>query len=545
MSILNTSNANLLGRKNNIRKLIELKVKQHGDKPFLIFKPKDGGEEILTYRQFDDQVNRLANWYLSKGIDKGDCVMVHLPNSPGFAIAASACLKIGAIMIPSIIFDVADDLEYKLSFSETKMVVTEEQFYGEFEKALKKCPTVKDVLIYRSEKPIKNTHVWNEVIDNSSPDLKEVEIDSMDIAQMMFTSGTTARPKGVLHTHANMLYIGDVCMRSFSVRPEDRYILVLPLFHVNAQCISWYPCLTAGASMVLCEVFSASKYMEMVRQYDVTICSHVAATALMVLNQPEHPLDGESKMWRCPYAISISDEEWNEFERRFNTTLIDLYGLTETLAPCTIMPIWGEHRRGSVGFPNAGMEVKIIDDERKNEMPIGEVGEIAIKGEPGISLFKEYYKNPEATAKELVDNWFYSGDYGKVDEEGYVYFVDRKKDVIQRGGENIAAAEVERVLNDHEEIAECAVIPVPDPIRDEAVMAIIHLTAGSKMTEKDILEYCKPRMAKFKLPTFIKITKEEFPKTSIGKIKKNEMKGEIHETWDFEKELKSIKEKIK
>jgi carnitine-CoA ligase len=211
--------------------------------------------------------------------------------------------------------------------------------------------------------------------------------------------------------------------------------------------------------------------------------------------------------------------------------LVDLYGLTETLAPCTIMPIWGEHRRGSVGFPNFGMEVKIVDDERR-EVPIGNVGEIAIKGEPGISLFKEYYRNVEATEKDLVGNWFFSGDYGRVDEEGYVYFIDRKKDVIQRGGENISAAEVERVLIDHPDVEECAVIPVPDPIREEAVLAIVRPFAGKRLTEQEMIEYCKPRMAKFKVPSFVRVQEEPFPKTSIGKIKKNEMKAEILKTWD-------------
>jgi crotonobetaine/carnitine-CoA ligase len=342
---------------------------------------------------------------------------------------------------------------------------------------------------------------------------------------MLFTSGTTARPKGVTLTHANFLYIGEVCARSFSVTPDELYLLVLPLFHVNAQCISYFPCLTAGASMVICERFSASSFSPLIREYACTLCSLVSATVRMILAQPEHPLDGENEMWRCPYAIAITDEEWDTFEDRFGTTLVDLYGLTETLAPCTIMPIWGEHRRGSVGWPNFGMEVKIVDDER-NEVPIGETGEIVIKGEPGISLFREYYKNPEATRKELVDGWFFSGDHGKVDEDGYVYFIDRKKDVIQRGGENISAAEVERVLSEHPAIEESAVVSVPDPIRDEAVLAVIRLMEGQTITEDELREYCLKRMAKFKVPQFYVFQKEEFPKTSIGKIRKNVVRAE-------------------
>ena len=531
MDVLNTKNATILGRNMNIRKLLERKVRQHGDKPYIIFIDKNSNEEILTYAAFDDTVNRLANWLIKQGIQKGDFVLIHLPNSTGFAVALHACTKIGAVMIPSIIFDVAEDLEYKLNFSDAKMVITDGNFYPMFERILPKCPSVKDIVIYRSEEKIPGTHSWGDILAESSPDLAPVEIDPLDTAQMLFTSGTTARPKGVVLTHANFLYIGEVCARSFSVTPDDRYLLILPLFHVNAQCISYFPCLTAGGSIVICEQFSASAFSPLIRRYNCTICSLVSATVRMILTQPETPLDGENKMWRCPYAIAITDEEWDTFERRFGTTLIDLYGLTETLAPCTIMPIWGEHRRGSVGWPNFGMEVKIVDDNRK-EVLIGETGEIAIKGEPGISLFKEYYKNPEATAQDLVDGWFYSGDFGKVDEDGYVYFIDRKKDVIQRAAENISAPEVERVIDEHPAVEECAVIAVPDPIRDEAVMAIVRFKEGESTTKEELTDFCKARMAKFKVPEFWLFQAEEFPKTSIGKIRKNVVRAEIHKDWD-------------
>ncbi len=534
MEILNTQNATIIGRNMNARKLFERKVRQHGDKPFIIFVDKDLNEEILTYSELDEQVNRLANWLLSKGIQKGDFVMVHLPNSTGFIVAVHACTKIGAIMIPSIIFDVAEDLEYKLNFSKAKMVITDGFYYPIFESIRDKCPSIKDILIYRSDAEIPGTHVWKQVLEESSPELAPVEIDPLDTAQMLFTSGTTARPKGVVLTHANFLYIGEVCSKSFAVTPDDRYLLVLPLFHVNAQCISYWPCLTAGASIVICETFSASNFSSLIRKYDATLCSLVSATLRMILAQPENPLDGENNMWRCPYAIAISDEEWDTFEGRFNTTLIDLYGLTETLAPCTIMPIWGEHRRGSVGWPNPGMEVKIVDDNR-NEAPIGETGEIAIKGEPGISLFREYYNNPEATAEDLVDGWFFSGDYGKVDEEGYVYFIDRKKDVIQRAAENISAPEVERVLNDHPSVEESCVIAVPDPVRDEAVMAIVRFKEDMSATEDELTQFCRERMAKFKVPQFYIFQKEDFPKTSIGKLRKNIIRADVLKDWETPK----------
>ena len=534
MGIMNTENATIIGRNMNIRKLLERKVRQHGDKPFIIFIDKEMNEEILTYNQFNEKVNRFANWLLSRDIRKGDFVLTHLPNSSGFLVALHACMKIGAVMIPSIIFDVGEDLEYKINFSEAKMVITDGNYYPIFDSIRAKCPSVKDIVIYRSAQNIPGTHIWNDILEGSSSKLAPIEICPLDPAQMLFTSGTTDRPKGVTLTHANFLNIGEICSKSFAVGPHDRYLLVLPLFHVNAQCISYFPCLTSGASIVVCEQFSASKFSELLRTYDCSICSLVSATVRMILAQPPHSLDGENRMWRCPYAIAISDDEWDAFEGRFKTTLIDLYGLTETLAPCTIMPIWGEHRRGSVGWPNFGMEVKIVDENRV-DVPVGESGEIAIKGEPGISLFKEYYKNPEATANDLAEGWFFSGDYGKIDDDGYVYFLDRKKDVIQRAAENISAPEVERIINEHPSVQESCVIAVPDPVRDEAVMAIVVFKNGASATEAELTEFCRAKMAKFKVPEFWRFWQEGLPKTSIGKIRKNIIRAEIHESLKLKK----------
>jgi crotonobetaine/carnitine-CoA ligase len=543
MEIMNMKHATFLGRNMNIRKLLERKVRQHRDKPFIIFIDKDMKEEILTYQQFDEKVNRLANWILSRGIKKGDFVLTHLPNSPGFLIALHACTKIGVAMIPSIIFDVAEELEYKLNFSEAKMVITDGEYFPRFDSIRDQCKTVKDIVIYRSAQKISGTHAWADILASSSPELDPVEIDPLDTAMMLFTSGTTARPKGVVLTHANFIYNGEICTKNYAIGPHDRILLIMPLFHVNAQGISWFPTLTAGASIVVCEQFDGSKFSQLARSYDCTFCSLVAANLRMILAEPEHPLDGECKMWRCAYAIAIPDAEWDAFEKRFNTMLLDLYGLTEVAGANIIMPIWGEHRRGSVGWSNYGLEVMILDNDR-NEVPVGQAGEIVLKGQPGITLFKEYYKNPEA-APELADGLFYTGDYGKIDEDGYCYFIDRKKDIIRRAAENISAPEVERVLNEHPDVAESCVIAVPDSRTDEAVMAIVRCKEGHSATDKELALFCQTKMAKFKIPEYWIVQKEEFPKTSIGKIQKVIVRSGITENWDTKKYTKIDKKLFK
>ena len=543
MEITDMKHATFLGRNMNIRKLLERKVRQHGDKPFIIFVDKDMKEEILTYRQFDEKVNRLGNWILSRGIKKGDFVLTHLPNSPGFLIALHACTKIGVAMIPSIIFDVAEDLEYKLNFSEAKMVITDGEYFPRFDSIRDQCTSVKNFVICRSSQKIPGTHALDDILASSSPELGPIEIDPLDTAMMLFTSGTTARPKGVVLTHANFMYQGEINTKTYALGPHDRTLIIMPLFHVNAQGISWFPSLTAGASIVVCEKFDASKFSQLARQYNCTFCSFVMTHLRMILAEPEHPLDGECKMWRCAYSIAIPDALWDAFERRFNTTLLDLYGLTEVAGVNIVSPIWGEHRRGSIGLSLHGYETIIVDDDR-NEVPVGEAGEIVVKGEPGINLLKEYYKNP-AAAPELADGLFYTGDYGKIDEDGYCYFLDRKKDVIHRAAELISAPEVERVINEHPAVNESCVIAVPDPRTEEAAMALVRLKEGRSATQTELALFCQNKMAKFKIPEYWVIQEEEFPKTAKGTIQKVHIRSGIRKNWDTKKYQKIDKKVFK
>lgn len=521
-----------IGRRNSLRHLLELQIERQGDKPYIIFIDRDSNEEILTYHQFGRLVNRLANWFLSKGIKKGDFILCHLTNSIGFVTAIHAATHIGAVFVPSIIYDVADDLKYKLNISEAKIVITDEDFYPEFDKILSDCPTVKDVLIYRSKNSYPGTHNWDEILADASPESPPpVNINPLeDTAQMLFTSGTTARPKGVILTHGNFLYMGKVMANNASMRPDDRVMVILPLFHVNAMCCSWFSALAAGASIIICELFNPAEFVPLALRYKATFSTQVGIILKALLAQPEHPLESELKMWRTAYAIKISDREWDEFESRFNTILYDGYGLTETISPCIGSSTWSKKLRATVGLPNPGIEVAIVDHSR-SELPIGEPGEIAVKGQPGLSLFKAYYKNPEATAEAVVDNWFFTGDYGKMDEEGYIYFIDRKKDVIKRSGENISPAEVERVLIEHPAVLELAVIGMPDQRRDEVTLAVIKTSPGTHVTEEEIKEYCQGKMAKFKIPDHIRFLEEEFSKTSIGKIKKNVLREKYASDW--------------
>jgi crotonobetaine/carnitine-CoA ligase len=252
-----------------------------------------------------------------------------------------------------------------------------------------------------------------------------------------------------------------------------------------------------------------------------------------LLAQPPSEEDANHELRRVFYAINVSDEEKQNFEQRFNLELINGYGLSEALTIVTMTPVFGPKRWPSIGLPQQDREVKIVDGEGQ-EVPRGHVGEIAVRGVPGTTIMKGYYKNPEATAETIKDGWLHTEDNGYMDEAGYVYFVDRKKDMIKRSGENVSASEVENVLSNHPNIVEVGVLGVPDPIRDEAVKAFIVLDEPDTLTEEDITDYCKDRLANFKVPTIIEF-RESLPKTSVGKVEKKTLRAEEMEKAEKEK----------
>ncbi len=517
----------------NIRNVIELKVAQFADKPFIVFEDRTGTVIEYTYRQMDEMVNKYANILLARGVKKNDKVIVHLSNSPEYLFSWFALAKIGAVMIPTNIFSGAFEMEYYVEFSESVAVITEPNYMEMFATILPKCPRVKNVLLARTAPIYPNTKLYPQatviadVLKDIPAEVPPVAIDGEDDLMMLFTSGTTARPKAVQLTHANALFAGMFGAQWWKVVPEDRHFIVLPLFHVNGQFISVMPTLTAGATLIMAEQFSASKYMEQARRHRATTTSLVAATVNMILAQPASELDGKNSFRLVMYAIAIPDEKWDEFETRFRVRLCDLWGMTETLAATTMNPVDGVMKKNCIGIPRIGNNLKVIDETGK-EVPPGTIGEIVVQGVPGRTIMKGYFKNPEATGDTIRDGWLYTGDNAYMDEDGYFHFVDRKKDMIKRGGENVAAIEVEFVISMHPKVKEVSVIGVPDPVRDEAIMAMIILNEGQACEPKEIIDWCADKLAKFKVPSFVEF-RAEFPKTSIGKVQKNILRKEAVE----------------
>jgi len=519
-----------------LRWLVEMKADAFADREFIVFEDRVGNVHRYTYREFNEQVDKYATILHNLGIKKDDKVNVHLLNSPEYLFSWFALAKLGAVMIPTNVLCAPFEMEYFINFSDCVAIITEPSYMDMYGSIVDKCPRVKHIVLartsplYPNQKLYPNALIIQDMLKDTVPSVPQVKIDPEDDLMMLFTSGTTSRPKAVQLTHANAIFAGIFGAQGYKVVPEDCHFMVLPLFHVNAQFISVMPTLTAGATLVMAEQFSASKYMEQVRRHKVTTASLVAATAKMILAQPGHELDGHNNFRLIMYAIAIPDEQWIEFETRFKVKLSDLWGMTETLAETTMNPVDLEMKRNCIGLPRLGNEMKVVD-EQGSEVPPGTLGEIVVQGVPGRTLMKGYYKNPEATAQTIRDGWLYTGDNGYMDEDGYFHFVDRKKDMIKRGGENVAAVEVEYVISLHPKVQEVAVVGVPDPIRDEAIMALVVLEGGETCTEEEIINFCKERLAKFKVPSFVEF-KKSFPKTSIGKIQKNLLRKEALEKFE-------------
>lgn len=361
---------------------------------------------------------------------------------------------------------------------------------------------------------------FGELIDAEDTVLAEQRaLTPDDVCEVLFTSGTTSNPKGVLLTHGNMVYSGYYGDWETSMTASDRMLTTMPACHSNFQLAALTPVLTARATLIVVEKYSASRFWSQVREYRATLAQCVAMMLRTLMLQPTDPDERDHSLRDMLYFLPVSAREKEAFEERFGVRILNTYGSTESIGWVLTDPPTGERKWPSVGRVGLGYEAKIID-ENGNELPANRVGEICVKGVPGRSLMLGYLGNEKATAEALSsDGWLRMGDKGYFDEEGWFFFVDRKSNMIKRAGENISTTEIEEILTEHPAVKEAAVIGVPDDIRDEAVKAFILPEDDARIDQEDIIEYCRRNMAAFKVPSFIEVV-DDFPRTCSMKIEK-------------------------
>lgn len=502
--------------------LLQEQAARRGDKPIVVFEDDAGNVRSLAYGEFAQRVNALANAFVRRGVAAGDKIALMMTNCPDFLVAWFAINQAGAVMVPVNALYAADELRYLLQSSDSVAFVCEPRFVPLYRDVQADCPAVRIRILGRTDRAEEGFELLDALYDSEPRTADVVPLPPDAPSQILYTSGTTSRPKGAMISHRASIVQGIAISSLFGMNEHDRMCVVLPLFHVNAQYVGVVPTLTVGGTVVLLEQFSARRFWQQVRTHRCTLMSIVPMLLRTMLAQPPDPDDRRHDVRVSFYALPTTDEEWDGFEARFGVQLIEGYGLSETLGICTSNPVThGRVKRHCIGLPVLGREVRVVDD-RGRDQPPGEVGRILVRGAP---LFSGYYKNPEATAACLSDGWLDTGDNGSLDEDGYLHFFDRSKDVIKRAGENIAATEVERVLDMHPKVQESAVIGVHDPLRDEAVKAFVVLKAGAAMTEDEVREWCAQHLARFKVPTHVEF-RGPLPRTSIGKLTKYVLKAE-------------------
>ncbi|MCL5961165.1 MAG: long-chain-fatty-acid--CoA ligase [Chloroflexi bacterium] len=471
-------------------------------------------DDQFTCREWNERANQVGNALIALGVKPGDVVCQLLPNSATFLFNLFGTAKVGAALSPLNIMFRGEEIKYQINDCGAVVLFTSKEFLPVVAPIRDQLKTLRHIILIDGEAPGYLT--YDDFLAKGSIDTPEVQVDPLDTVLMIYTSGTTGFPKGVMLTHKAFLADSRQFAQAMKLTSDDRAMLILPLFHVNGLMVTTVAPLLVGGSIVVRQKFVQEEFWPAIEQYRPTYFSAVPTIYFRLLNDPAGSKADVSSL-RCGVcgAAPMPVEVFRQFEEKFDLKIIEGYGLTEGSCCSTVNPIDGERKIGSIGFPLPGQEVKIVDDD-DNELPSGQVGEIVIRGD---NLMKGYFGKPEATAETIKNGWLHSGDVGFTDNEGYIYIVDRKKDMIIRGGENIYPKEVENFLYTHPKVLEAAVIGVPDAALGEQVKACIALKPGETASAEEIIDFCKQGMARYKAPKYVEFF-ESLPKNAVGKITK-------------------------
>ena len=494
----------------NILQLLHARVTQAPEKVFL-FSQADGRQ--FTYSQFVGAVDRTAALLKEKGIQKGDVVSLLMPNSAEYVIAYFACWRLGAVAGPVNSLLKSQELTYIISNSEAKALLVSSEFLPMVEPLLDKLPSLSAVVLFDNEADATK--------DISTGNLQIPDVAADDEAIIIYTSGTTGKPKGCLLTHQNVIANAKQISDWLGFGVSDRLLTVMPLFHMNAVSVTTMAALYAGGSTVVSPRFSASRFWQIISDYQITSFGSVATMLSMLLTTYPDGIPAGLNTAQLRFAMCgsapVPAETIRRFEDAFHCLVIEGYGLSESTCRSTFNPPDERRRAGSCGLP-IGNEMKVVDEDDR-DVPDGDLGEILLRGE---NILKGYYKNPEATDRAFRNGWFHTGDIGYRDADGFYFIVDRKSDMIIRGGENIYPREIDEVLYQHPDISAAAAVGVPDDLYGEEVAGFVVLKDGSEVTAQEVIEFCKARLADYKCPKTIRFVKE-IPKGPTGKLLKREL----------------------
>lgn len=478
-------------------------------------------EVRLSYRQADQDANQVAHGLLALGLGKGAKVAILSRNRPEYVTAFFGASRSGCVLVNVSILYSAEELQYVLDKADVEVLLYEDAFADKVDAVVPQLDRLRHTFCIGTAAQGKAP--WSQLLAGQPTTLPDVQIDEDDAFCMTYTGGTTGRPKGVLASHRARAITAHTVVVESRLDESDIAAIVTPLFHVAALNILLQPAVLVGATVVLFPKWETSQFALACRQHGVTAAFMVPTQVSMVISDEKF----DAADYACWTKLNFSGAPMPDWVQRTmldklpRVRLTQFYGQSEMGIVAVLKHEDLPAKLGSVGRQAYNADLAVLNREGR-PVAAGEVGEICARGE---NVMIEYYREPEQTAAFRAHGWAWSGDLATVDADGFLTLVDRSKDMIISGGENIYPKEIENVLYDHEAVAECAVFGTPDPVWGELPAAHVQLKPGSGTTEAELIDYCAQRLARFKRPRFIKLV-DDFPKTAIGKIQKNILRAQ-------------------
>jgi long-chain acyl-CoA synthetase len=465
----------------------------------------------MTYRALDDASARVAGLLHERGLKPGDRIGIMMPNVAEVPVVYYGVLRAGGVVVPMNPLLKAREVAYYLGDSGAGLVFAWHSFADQARGGADQV---------NAESVVVDGDSFPGLLAAATPDFRVVDRGDEDTAVILYTSGTTGHPKGAELTHGNLISNTDVTRTDIvGARPDDVIFGGLPLFHVFGQTVALNVAVAAGACLTLLPRFDAEHALRIIADHGVTVFEGVPTMYVALLHQPNRADYDTSTLRMCiSGGAALPVEVLRGFEEAYGVSVLEGYGLSETSPVASFNHPDREQKPGSIGTPIRDVRMRVVDGE-DHEVPQGEVGEIVISGP---NVMKGYWQRPEATAEAVRDGWFHTGDLGRVDEDGYFYIVDRKKDMIIRGGYNVYPREIEEVLYEHPAVAEAAVIGLPHPALGEEVAAAVALKPGAAVTAAELRDYVKSQVAAYKYPRHVWIV-DSLPKGATGKIQKRDI----------------------
>jgi long-chain acyl-CoA synthetase len=493
-----------------LKELLQSRAAEMGERTAVIYK-----DDSISYRELEARVNRFANALAGLGVGRDDKVAIMLNNCPEFIVTFFACSYLGAVAVPVNIFYKERELEFLLRDSDAVALVATPSFAEFFSRIAEKPPLFKWLI---TTEPYAEGQLFRELEGKGSGEPLDIEVREEDVAEILYTSGTTGIPKGTMLTQGNLFFHADAIIGVLELNDDDRALMVVPMFHGYGITVMLC-CFVVGTSFVLLDPFNAEEVFQVVEKYKVTFLPMVVAMYFMVYHHPDREkYDLSSLRIGISGASAMPAQLMQDASGALDITILEAWGLTECSASATIQRMNMPYKEGSVGLAHPGVKVGVMDDGG-NLLGPSEVGELVIQGP---LVMKGYYKRPEETEEALREGWLHTGDMGYYDDEGYFFMVDRKKEMVNVGGEKVFPREVEEVMYTHPAIAEAALIPQPDAKLGEIPVAVVALKPGASLSEGELVEFLEGKLARFKVPRRVVIM-ESLPRNPIGKIVKKDL----------------------